>query len=99
MKNQYLLAQIVSMAYANIEKCGQYQDDCREWSHKTKSDKKWSNFKAHFARAFKETQRSSRTSKTKGYSAHIHAAQASAALFTEMQKDHTLVLANIAMAT
>ena len=41
MQNPYSLAQIVSMAYANIEKCGLYQDDCRDWSRKTRSDKTW----------------------------------------------------------
>ena len=87
------------MAYANIDKCGLYQDDCRDWSRKTRSDKTWDKFKAHFDRAFKETQRSSRTSKTKGYVAHVHAAQANAELFTEMQQDHTLALANLATAT
>ena len=87
------------MAYANIEKCGLYQDDCRDWSRKTRSDKTWGNFKAHFARAFKETTRSSRTSSTKGYVAHVHAAQANVELFTDMQQDHTLALANLATAT
>ena len=81
------------------QKCGLYQDDCREWSRKTRSDKTWSNFKAHFARAFKETQKSSITSKTKGYAAHIHAAQDNAALFADMYQDHTLALANIATDT
>ena len=56
-------------------------------------------FKAHFTRAFKETRRSSRTSRTKGYVAHVHAAQANAELFAEMQQDHTLALANLATAT
>ena len=37
--------------------------------------------------------------KTKGYAAHVHAAQANAALFTEIQKDHTLALSNLATAT
>ena len=32
MQNPYSPAQIVPMAYANIEKCGLYQYDCREWS-------------------------------------------------------------------
>ena len=32
VKNPYTLAQIVSMVYANIEKCGLYQDDYWEWS-------------------------------------------------------------------
>ena len=39
------------------------------------------------------------TSKTEGYVAHVHAAQANAELFTEMQQDRTLALANIATAT
>ena len=34
VQNPYSPAQIVSMAYANIDKCGLYQDDCRDWSHK-----------------------------------------------------------------
>ena len=29
MQNTYTPAQIISMAYTNIEKCGLYQDDCR----------------------------------------------------------------------
>ena len=49
VKNMYSPAQIISMANANIKKCGLYQDDCREWSRKTRLDKTWSNFKAHFA--------------------------------------------------
>ena len=32
VKNSYTPAHIVSMVYANIEKCGLYQDDCRERS-------------------------------------------------------------------
>ena len=95
----YSLAHIVSMAYKNIEKCGLYQDNCQKWSHKTPNDKTRSNFKAHFARSFKETQTSSRNLKTKGYVAHVHIAQENAELFTEMQQDHTLVLANITTAT
>ena len=88
-----------SMGYAIIEKCGLYHDNFREWFRKTRSDKTWSNFKAHFDRTFKKTQTSSRISKTKGYAAHVHAAQGNAALFTNMQQDHTLALANIATAT
>ena len=49
VQNPYSPAQIVSMAYANIEKCGLYQDDFREWSRKPRLDKTWSNFKDHFA--------------------------------------------------
>ena len=49
VQNPYSPAQIVSMAYANIDKCGLYQDDCRNWSRKTRSDKTWGNFKTHFA--------------------------------------------------
>ena len=47
----------------------------------------------------KETRRSSKTSKTKQYAAHVQAVQANAALFTEMQQDHTLELANLATDT
>ena len=36
--NPYSLAQIVSMAYANIDKCGLYQDDFRDWSRKPRSE-------------------------------------------------------------
>ena len=82
VQNPYSPAQIVSMAYANIDKCGLYQGNCRDWSRKTRSDKTWGNFKAHFARSFKETRRSSKTSRTKGYVAHVHAEQANAELFT-----------------
>ena len=99
VQNPYSHAQIVSMAYANIEKCGLYQDDCREWSRKKRGDKKWGNFKAHFSRAFKETPRSSRNPKTEGYVAHMNSAQENAELFTDMQQDHTLALANLATAT
>ena len=99
VQNLYSPAQIFSMAYANIDKCGLYQDDCCDWSHKTRSENTWGNFKAHFAQAFKVTRRSSRTSRTKGYVAHVHSAQANAESFTEMQQDHTLVLANLATAT
>ena len=98
-KNPYSLAHIFSMAYANIEKCGLYQEDCREWSRKTQSDKTWGNFKAHFAQAFKETRRFTRTLKTEGYAAHVHAAQANEEIFTKMQHDHTLALDNIVAAT
>ena len=99
MQNPYSPAQIIFMVYANIEKCGLYQYDCRKWSYKTRSDKAWGNFKAHFARAFKETRRSSRTLNTEGYVAHVHAAQANAEFFTDMQQDHTLALANLDTAT
>ena len=53
VQNLYTPAHIVSMAFANIKKCGLYQDDCREWSRNPRLDKTWSNFKAHFERAFK----------------------------------------------
>ena len=85
--------------YANIDKCVLYQDDCRDWSHKPQSENIWVKFKTHFARAFKETRRSSKTSRTEGYIAHVHAAQANAELFNEMQQDHTQALANLATAT
>ena len=39
VQNLYSPDQIVSMAYANIDKCGLYQDDCCKWSCKTQSDK------------------------------------------------------------
>ena len=53
VQNIYTPAQIVSMAYANIEKCELYQDDCREWYRKPRIEKTWSNFKAHFVREVK----------------------------------------------
>ena len=53
----------------------------------------------HIARAIKETQRSSRTSKNEGYAANVHAAQTNAIIFTKMQQDHALALANLATAT
>ena len=87
------------MAYASIEQCRLYPDDFQEWSRKTRSDKTWGNFKAHFAQSFKETRRSSRTSETKGYAAHVHAAQANAEIFTDMQQDPILGLVNIATVT
>ena len=40
-----------------------------------------------------------KTSRTEGYVAHVHAAQANAELFTKMQQDHTQALANLATAT
>ena len=97
--NPYFLAQIFSMAYSNIGKCGLYQDDCRDWSRKPRSEKTWVKFKTHFALAFKETRGSSKTSRTEGYVAHVHAAQANAELFTKMQQDHTQALANLATVT
>ena len=99
VKNPYSAAQIVSMAYAIIDKCGPYQDNCRDWSRKPRSEKTWVKFKTHFPRLFKETRRSSKTSRTEGYIAHVHAAQANVELFTKMQKDHTQALANLATAT
>ena len=99
VKYPYTRAHIFSMAYTNIEKFGLYQDDCREWSRKSRLKKTWSNFKTHFTRAFMENQRSSRTSTTKGYEANVQVAQANAALFTNMQQDHTLALENLATAT
>ena len=99
VQNPYSPAQIFSTAYSSIDKCGLYQDDFHEWLCKAQSDKTWGNFKAHFAWAFKVAQRSSRTSKTKGYAAHVHSAQANTEIFTEMQQDHTLALANLATAT
>ena len=71
VQNPYKPAQIVSMAYANIEKCELYHDYYWGWSCKPRLEKTWSNFKDHFARLFKETQRSSRTSKTKGYPSNV----------------------------
>ena len=85
VQNPYSPAQIVAMAYDNIDTCGLYQDNCHDWSRKTRSDKTWRNFKSHFARAFRETRRSSRTSRTEGYVVHVHAAQAYEELFTKMQ--------------
>ena len=99
MQNPYSPDQIVSMAYANTDKCGLYQDDCQKWSHKPRSDKTLVNFKTHFSRAFKDTRRFSKTSRTEGYVAHVHAAQANTELFTEMQQYHTQAIANLATAT
>ena len=99
VQNPYTPAQILSMAYANIEKCGLYQDDCREWSQKPRLEKTWSNFKAHFERVFKETQIQSRTLKTKGYAANVKSTQVNAEMLTKIQQDHTLALENIATAT
>ena len=99
MQNLYTPAQMVSIAYANIEKFGPYQDDCRERSRKPRLEKTWSNFKDHFARDFKDTRRSSRTSKTKGYAANLHTTQANEEILTKMQQDHTLALENLAMST
>ena len=87
------------MAYTNIDKCGLYQDHCCYLLRKMQSDKTWGNFKAHFDRSFEERRRSSRTSITKWYLAHMHAAQANTELLTKIQQDHTLVLANLATAT
>ena len=56
-------------------------------------------FKTHFAWAFKETRRFLKTSRTEGYVAHGQPAQSDADLFTEMQKDNTQAIANIATAT
>ena len=39
VQNPYSPDKIVSMAYKNIEKCGLYQDDSREWSRKPKLKK------------------------------------------------------------
>ena len=99
VQNLYSPDQIVCMAYAHIKKCVSYQDGCCDWSHKTQSDKTWGNFKSHFAWALKDTIRSSRTSRTKGYVSHVHSAQAITELFAKMQFDHTLELANLATAT
>ena len=87
------------MAYANIDKCGLYQDDCRNWSRKPRSETAWVKFKNHFARSFKGTRRSSKKSRTEGYVARVHSAQANAELFTEMQQDHTQALVNLVTAT
>ena len=99
VQNPYSPAQIVSMIYAKIDKCGLYQDNCYDWSLKMGSDKTWGNFKAHFARAFKKNRRSSRTSSTEGYVENVHAEQENEELFTKMQQDHTLVLTNLATST
>ena len=87
------------MEFANTKKCGLHQDDFQEWSCKPRIDKTWNNFKAHFAIAFKETQRLSRNSKTEGYEANVKSTKSNAALFTEMHQDHTMALANLATAT
>ena len=42
-QNLYMPTQIVSMAFSDIEKRGLYQDDFREWSHKQRLQKTWSN--------------------------------------------------------
>ena len=87
------------MVYVNIKKCRLYQHDYQEWYQKTRLEKTWSNFKDHFTQAFKEPQKSARTSKTEGYAANVQATQANAAIFTKMQQDHTLALANLTTAT
>ena len=99
VQNPYTPAYIISMAYANIEKYGLYQDYCREWHQKPRLDETWSNIKSHFARVFNETRRSSINLKTEGYAANVQYAQANASLFAEMHQDHTMDLANLAMAT
>ena len=96
VKNSYTPTEIVSMAYTNIQKCGLYQDDCREWSQKPRLKETWNIFNTHFERAFKETQKSSRTSKTKGFASNVKSTQANEAFFTKMQQDHTMNLENLA---
>ena len=99
VQNQYTPAHIVSMTYTTIEKCRLYQYYCQQWSQKPRLEETWSNFKAQFSRAFKETQRSLSKLKTKRSTAYIQAAQANALLFTNMHQDHTLELASIATLT
>ena len=99
VQNPYTPAHIFSLAYTNIKKCKQYQDDCQEWSWKPIREKPWSNFKAHLTRAFNKTRISSRTSKTEGNVANVYITQANAALFTKMQQYHTLALANLSTKT
>ena len=99
VQNPYTPAQIVSMAYANIEKCGIYQDDFREWPSKPKLDKTWRSFKARFTRTFKEKRRSYRTSKIEGYVANVQSSKSNTALFTDIQQEHTMAMANLATAT
>ena len=82
VQNPYSPARIISMAYANIDKCGLYQDDYRDWSRKPRSEKTWVKFKTHFDQSFKETRISSETYRYEGYVAHVHAAQENAKLFT-----------------
>ena len=76
VQNPYTPAQIFSMAYANIKKCGLYQDNCWNISWKPRLDKTWSNFKYHLVWAFKETWISLRTSNTEGYAVNVQKAQA-----------------------
>ena len=99
VKNPYTPAQIFSMAYANIKNAGYIKMIVGNGPENHGSKKTWSNFNAHLARAIKETQRSSRTSKTKGYAENFQSAQANTELFTEMQQYYTLAMVNLAMAT
>ena len=99
VQNPYKPAHIVSMAFANIEKCGLYQDDFREWLLKSKLDKTWRSFKARFTRTFKEKRRSYRTSKIEGYVANVQSSKSNTALFTDIQQEHTMAMANLATAT
>ena len=84
VQNPYSVDQIVSVVYSKIDKCSLYQDDCRDWLRKPRSEKTWVKFKTHFARALKETIRSLETPRTERYVAHVHSAKANAELFTEM---------------
>ena len=80
-----------------------YPDDCRKWKRKPALDKTLANFKIHFARAFKEAKKLKDTSKDLGYSSHLQSMQprnqTNAEMFSEMQQDHIIALANLATAT
>ena len=103
VQNPYTAAQIISIAFTNVNQSNIYPDDCRDWKRKPAHDKTWANFKTHFARAFKEAKKTKDTSKDLGYSAHLQSMQsrnqANAEMFSEMQQDHNIALANLATAT
>jgi len=66
-QNSYTTEQTILIGFNIIDKSGFYIKYCQEWRRTAKSDKTWSKYKIHFARAFKETRKSNKIAGNSGY--------------------------------
>ena len=106
-QNPYSPKQIVTIAYTLVNALGIYSLDCKEWRRKLPTNKKWPNFKTHFALAFKEYRDDRTNAKSHGYAnaAEIEMVNRQVRhdtdddVLNEMQQDTTTALANLASAT
>ena len=99
LQTPYTDIQIVTISENLIESTGFYTMDFREWNRTDKAQKTWVDFKLHFLRAFRENRYQYRQDQHAGYGKSNTQNSANAAMFADMNQDHSHALANLGTAT